>query len=142
MNRAEWSNLFIRLTNHLITIQKWPFEEPVLDIVRCAQSKHRTLAHLRACQEQWLEVVTLFAQRESPSVTILHPWSIFESKQYAAQSWDIHMEKFVEDRHKWLELQHSVDWRQGGKWNRRRDDIGGLTKRLADHETHHLSFFS
>ena len=139
MNRTEWLELLDRLTNQLETLQEWEPASPNLMAVRCEQSRHRTLAHLRACQEQWFAVVTSFADRQAPSVTILHPWRHFEAGNYASVPWEMHMEKFVEDRKLWLALRDSMDFERGGKWNRKPDTIGGLTRRLADHESHHMS---
>ena len=141
MDRREWLDIVDRLSSQLETIEAW---EPVasdLTALRCEQSRHRTLAHLRACQEQWLSVVTSFMERDSPSVKILHPWRQFDLQNYASLPWDDHMRKFIEDRHQWIALSDSVDWTRGGKWNQKPDSIGGLTGRLVNHESHHIGFF-
>lgn len=57
---------------------------------------------------------------------------------YAALPWDEHLRAFVEDRHRWLLLRDTADWTRGGKCNQKADTIGGLTKRLANHESHHI----
>lgn len=120
------------------TIQSWQPSPPNPAALRCEQSRHRTLAHLRACQEQWLFVLTTFIERDSPSVKILHPWRQFEAENYAMRPWTDHVQKFVDDRQRWITLRDSVDWNRGGKWNQKPDTIGGLTSRLANHEAHHI----
>ena len=135
----DWQELFTRLESQLEVIQNWVPEEPKPDALRCEHSKHRTLAHLRACQQQWLAVVTSFMERDSPSIRILHPWRRFDSEGYASLDWDIHMQKFVKDRKTWLALKDVADPNRGGKWNGKADTILGLTARLADHESLHLS---
>jgi|GEM_PF-4944393 len=52
--------------------------------------------------------------------------------------WTDHVQKFVDDRQRWITLRDSVDWNRGGKWNQKPDTIGGLTSRLANHEAHHI----
>jgi len=138
MDGTEWRDLIDLLRYHLEIIQKWEPDLPDAGALRCEQSRHRTLAHLRACQEQWLPVVTAFIDRDSPSVKILHPWRQFDLGNYAALPWDVHMKRFVEDRQRWLSFRDSVDWNRGGKRNLKSDTIGGLTKHLANHESHHI----
>jgi hypothetical protein len=137
MDRAEWDSLFPVLEANLATIQSWPPSPPDPAALRCEDSRHRTLAHLRACQEQWLLVAEAFLERDHPRVTILHPWRHFEAARYDLEPWESHLEKFAEDRRKWLGLQEA-DWNRAGTWNRKSDTIGGLTKRLASHEAGHL----
>lgn len=138
MLREEWDGLFEVLAFNLATIQSWELALPDPSALRCEHSRHRTLAHLRACQQQWLFVVDRFIDREAPSVKILHPWRLFEAENYALAPWEVHMSRFIEDRQRWLNLGDTVDWERGGKWNQKPDTIGGLTKRLADHEAYHV----
>jgi hypothetical protein len=139
MERGEWEQLLVVLEQQSETIQRWLPTDPEPTALRSEHSKHRTLAHLWACQEQWLVVVTSFIERPSPSVTILHPWRQFDANDYANLAWDQHMTQFLQDRQKWLALRDSVDWERGGKWNRKPDTNAGLTQRLADHEAYHIS---
>lgn len=48
----------------------------------------------------------------------------------------------MDDRATWLSLEGRVDRERGGKWNGKPDTIAGLTRRLADHEAHHLRQFT
>lgn len=139
MNLSEWHNDFDRLTNNLDTIRNWPPDEPNLEVSRCEFSRHRTLAHLRACQEQWLIVTLNFIEVDEPSIRVLHPWRKFENERYEILSWDAHMKKFIADRVKWLGLVDCADRNRGGKWNGKVDTIYGLTRRLVDHECHHIA---
>lgn len=86
-------------------------------------------------------VVKAFLERDNPNVTILHPWRHFDQGEYQALSWEDHFSKWESDRREWLTWQYSVDWERSGKWNRKPDTIGGLTDRLARHESYHLDFF-
>ncbi len=138
MDSTDWIELFVNLQENLDTIKGWEPEEPKIDVLQCEQSRHRTLAHLRACQEQWLHIVLMFLNNDSPNLTILHPWRQFEIENYASLDWDLHLKKFIEDRQKWMNLRDTVDRERGGKWNRKPDTIEGLTRRLADHESYHL----
>lgn len=138
MTRDDWNQLNDQLETQMLLIQGWPREDPNPVAIRCEQSRHRTLAHLRSCQEQWLSVVSGFAERESPNVTIIHPWRQFARAGYAEIAWDTHLEQLVQGRWRWFAQRDSVDWERGGKWNRKPDTIGGLICRLAEHEAHHL----
>ena len=139
MERGEWEQLLIVLQQQSETIQRWLPTDPEPTALRCEHSKHRTLAHLRACQEQWLVVANRFIERPSPNVTILHPWRQFDAKDYANLAWEVHLTKFVADRNQWLSFRNGVDWERGGKWNRKSDSIAGLTKRLVEHEAYHIT---
>lgn len=140
MQQDLWNSLFdsLRATREQICL--WTPTEPEPATLRCAQSRHRTLAHLRACQEQWFWVARQFQERESPSVTILHPWRIFDQNDYSRCPWDEHLERFLADRETWLAWQDQLVplSERGGKWNRKPDTIGGLTQRLAHHEAYHV----
>jgi hypothetical protein len=138
MSQSEWDELFASLRRTRDIVAGWPPVPPDLTAVRCEQSRHRTLAHLRTCQEQWLIVANEFLARYNPNVTILHPWRKFDQAGYAALPWSDHLTQFLREREQWLEL-HSADWNRGGKWNRKPDTIGGLTQRLANHEAYHVS---
>lgn len=138
MTQADWNQLHDQVETQMLLIQGWPHEDPNPSAIRCEQSRHRTLAHLRSCQEQWLRIVYCFAERESPNVTIIHPWRQFESACYAEIAWEIHLEQLVQGRLQWVAQRDSVDWERGGKWNRKPDTIGGLIRRLVEHEAHHL----
>ncbi len=138
MDRFEWDGLFGSLAKTLDIVSGWAPEDLLAGAVRCEQSRHRTLAHLRACQEQWLVIVDAFLARDNPSVTVLHPWRKFDQGGYAELLWDDHLAKYLEDRRRWLQLQHVANWNRGGKWNRKPDTVGGLTNRLANHEVYHI----
>ncbi len=136
MDQAEWDSLIFALQQNLATIQGWEPCSPDPEALLCELSRHRTLAHLRACQEQWLIVVGEFIEKDSPRVKILHPWRHFEALGYAQAPWEEHMEKFVADRQKWISL--SADPNCGGRWNQKPDTIGNMTRRLMRHERGHL----
>jgi hypothetical protein len=120
-------------------VRSWKPASPEPTAARCEQSRHRTLAHLRACQEQWLVVVEEFLARENPSVTILHPWRKFDRENYANLEWEIHMARYLEDRKRWLNLLEQANWSRGGKMNRKPETVGTLAGRLAAHERHHIA---
>lgn len=141
MDRAEWDGYFETLGRTVEVVKSWEPELPDLSAARCEQSKHRTLAHLRACQEQWLFVVEEFLNRENPNVTVLHPWRKFAQSGYEGLPWGEHFKMYVADREKWTSLRERVDWERGGKMNRKPETIGSLTRRLAMHEAHHVDLF-
>ncbi len=138
MERGEWDSYFDLLKRSRDVVAAWTPTGPDPAAARCEQSRHRTLAHLRACQGQWLAIVTEFLARDKPSVTVLHPWRQFDRGLYAELAWDEHLTAFLKGREEWLRLQNTADWTRGGKWNRKPDTVGGLTKRLANHEDYHL----
>ena len=138
MDEQVWASYFRRLADHLKQIESWNPEPPAPEAERCEQSRHRTLGHLRACQEQWLVAAESFNERDSPSITFLHPWRQFDANGYAHLDWDEHLAKFRSDRTRWIALR-SADWTRGGKWNRKPDTISRLVWRLVSHEAHHLA---
>ena len=138
MLREEWEAQFESLRKTRDTIASWEPAEPDATATRCEGSRHRTLAHLRACQEQWALVVSEFLSREAPNVTVLHPWRKFDREGYAGLPWEEHLAAFLIDRERWLEWE-SVDFSRGGKMNRKPETVGSLTRRLAQHETYHVA---
>jgi len=86
-----------------------------------------------------LGVLVAFLECDNPSVTILHPWRQFEKKRYEEVQWEVHMVKFVADLRTWLDRFEGADAERFGKWNRKPNTVGGHTKRLVDHEVHHIS---
>lgn len=79
-------------------------------------------------------------ERDSPSITLLHPWRQFDAQGYARVEWADHLAKFRADRAKWTALREA-DWTRSGKWNRKPDTISRLVWRLVSHEAYHLAFF-
>ena len=138
MATDRWDELRQQLVEQLWVIQAWEPGPAEPGVLRCEQSRHRPLAHLRACQEQWLGVLVAFLERDNPSVTILHPWRHFEKERYEEVPWEVHLAKFAADRRTWLDRLEGADLERSGKWNRKPDTVGGLTKRLAEHEAHHI----
>jgi hypothetical protein len=106
--------------------------------VRCVQSRHRTLAHLRACQETWLEACVAFDQKPNPRLKLLHPWRRFEQHSYELIPWETHLAAYLADRARWKALLFSADRRKAGKINGQEHSIESLTLRLVSHEHHHL----
>lgn len=138
MSQAEPGELLVELAKLRAVISAWPVCAPDLGAARCEESRHRTLAHLRACQEQWLVVLEAFLAKPGASVTILHPWRQFEVHQYDQITWDDHLSKWLSDRDRWLELCRDADFSIEGKWNRKPETVYGLTNRLLRHEQHHI----
>ena len=142
MLREEWDALFETLMRTRDLVAGWTPTPPEPQALRCEHSRHRTLAHLRAAQEQWLPIVNEFLARDNPNVTVLHPWRKFDQSNYAEVPWDEHLAHYLADRAQWLALRDIADWNRGGKWNRKHDTVGGLTARLAGHEAHHVNLFN
>jgi hypothetical protein len=142
MTRADWDAHLDTLAANLAVVSAWPATPPEPDALRCEHSRHRTLAHLRACQQQWLSIVQAFVAADPPRIKVLHPWRLFESDGFATRPWEEHFERFERDRRVWLNLRETVDWNLGGRWNGKADTIGGLTSRLASHERCHLETIS
>ncbi|MFZ4508032.1 MAG: DinB family protein [Fimbriimonas sp.] len=138
MSEDSWTRLRQQLQDQLSTIESWEPCDPDPAALRCEFSRHRTLAHLRAGQEQWLVVLVAFLERDNPSVKILHPWRQFAAEHYDGLPWEVHMSKFVADRRTWLARLDGADPERPGKWNGKPDTVGNLTSRLADHEAHHI----
>lgn len=138
MTGAGRGAIFRMLEASSAALAAWEPEPPNPAAERCEFSRHRTLAHLRACQEQWLAVATEFLNRDSPNVTILHPWRKFAAEGYANLEWESHMNRFKTDRAIWLQLLEEADWSRGGRMNRKPESIGSLARRLAEHERYHI----
>lgn len=116
----------------------WQSSEPDPGAIRCIQSRHRTLAHLRACQETWLEACMAFDQKPNARLKLLHPWRLFEQKSYEQVAWDEHLRAFLADRARWRTLLETADRQKSGKLNDKEQSIESLTQRLVAHEHHHL----
>jgi len=138
MSESEWLDCLRQMDMHEQHIRAWLPEEPQVEAERCVNSRHRTLAHLRACQESWLEACVAFIQKPNPRLEMLHPWRVFEQKSYERVSWSDHLTAYLTDRAHWKELLASTDRQKSGKINDKEQSIESLTRRLVDHEHHHL----
>lgn len=139
MSAELWRKLRQQLIAQSAIIQSWERCDPDPAALRCELSRHRTLAHLRACQEQWLVVLVAFLERDNPSVKILHPWRQFAQEGYDELPWDAHMSKFISDRRFWLKRMDGVDPERKGKRNGKPLTVGDLTNLLAAHEQYHIN---
>lgn len=139
MTDAEWQSCFGELESHSQLIAAWEIDLPNPTAQRCIESRHRTLAHLRACQETWLAACLAFETKPGPSLKLLHPWRLFDQKGYADLSWEEHLAAFLEDRVRLLEMLQRVDRTIGGKVNAKAYTIEGLMAgRMLAHERRHL----
>lgn len=138
MANLGWHQLFDALRHQRSIIEKWPVHVPDPGAERCEQSVHRTLGHLRACQELWLLTARAFIRSPGVVLTVPHPWRVFDKEGYVNVPWEEHMARYHDDRETWLQMEAEVDPEVGGKWNKRPDTVFGLTRRLAEHENYHL----
>lgn len=138
MTDAEWSDCLRQMDEHENLIRAWEQVGPKPDAQRCVHSRHRTLAHLRSCQETWLEACMAFAEKDYPRLKMLHPWRSFEQKHYELVSWEDHLATYLKDRARWKELLQTTDRTRKGKLNGKEFSIEDLTSRLVSHEHHHL----
>lgn len=124
-------------------IVAWSLNWPDPDCLRCELSYHRTLGHLRACQETWLTAAKAFAVSEktgeSPQLKLLHPWRLYKKNNYQLVEWQEHYDQFFSDRAEWIELLRSTDRLLGGTLAGTRHTIESLTKRLVCHEEQHIT---
>ena len=135
---SDWQEYLRRMDEHEQHIRAWEPAEPDVTATRCVQSRHRTLAHLRACQETWLEACIAFDQKPNPRLKMLHPWRLFEQNSYELIPWEDHLAVYLAGRARWKQLLESVDRQKSGKINNKEVSIEGLTRRLVDHEHLHL----
>ncbi|MBC8065679.1 MAG: DinB family protein [Chlorobia bacterium] len=138
MTETEWQDCLHRMDEHERYIYALEPAEPDPSASRCVHSRHRTLAHLRACQETWLEACIAFEQRQRPRLKLLHPWRLFERKSYELVPWEEHLAAFKAERLRWKDLLKSADRTKAGKINEKEHSIESLTDRLVGHEHHHL----
>jgi len=138
---AEWQACVGSLATLRQVIESWPTTEPSPSALRCEFSRHRTLAHLRAAQETWLEAALLFAEKDFPRIVRPHPWRLFETRNYAMLPWDEHRAAYLADRSKWQELVNrpGLDRTRQGKLSGKLRTIESLTSILASHEQHHIT---
>ena len=134
----EWQDYLHKMDAHEQHIRAWQPAEPDVTATRCVQSRHRTLAHLRACQESWLSACIAFDQKVNPRLKMLHPWRLFAQESYELIAWEEHLAVFLADRARWKQLLQSADRHKSGKINGKEHSIEGLTRRLVDHEHLHL----
>jgi hypothetical protein len=138
MTENEWLDSLRQMDENEQLISAWQPAEPDPAAQRCAESRHRTLAHLRACQETWLEACIAFDHQHSPRLKMLHPWRLFQQKSYELAPWDDHLAAYLADRARWKHLLKSTDRHQSGKINDKERSIESLTQQLVAHERHHL----
>ena len=98
ISENEWLAAISDLEALSVEIASWPEAAPNPEVERCEFSRHRTLAHLRAAQETWLEAVRLFAVKENPRLILPHPRRLFKDRRYELVPWVEHRAKFLEDR--------------------------------------------
>jgi hypothetical protein len=127
-SESEWQDCLRQMEEHEQYICAWDPAEPDVTAKRCVQSRHRTLAHLRACQESWLEACLAFDQKLNPRLKMLHPWRLFEQKSYELLSWEDHLAVYLADRARWKHLLKSADRHKSGKINDKEHSIESLTK--------------
>lgn len=138
MTDAEWADCLTRLDEHEQHILAWEPDQPNPAALRCIHSRHRTLAHLRACQESWLEACIAFEAKPNARLKMLHPWRLFEQKSYELVPWEDHLAVFRADRIRLKEFLKTADRSRGGKINSNEHTIEGLVSRIVAHEHHHL----
>lgn len=137
----QWRDRLRGLEALQLEIQSWNPADPDPGALRCEFSRHRTLAHLRAAQETWLEAVMLFAVKENSSLYLPHPWSLFNARHYELMPYEDHLARYLADRATWLELvrQPSLDRDRGGRLSRKPCTIASLTDKLVAHEEYHVA---
>lgn len=135
---TPWEHCLRLLEENEQHIRAWQPAGPDPSAIRCVQSRHRTLAHLRACQETWLEASIAFDQKPNARLKLLHPWRLFEQKSYELVAWEEHRAAFLADRARWKTLLITADRHKTGKLNDKEQSIESLTQRLVAHEHHHL----
>lgn len=139
MSDAEWRECISALEKHGQIVADWEPDVPNPDAQRCVKSRHRTLAHLRACQETWLAACEAFEKKPGANLKPPHPWRLFEQKGYATLPWEKHMNAYTSDRARLLDVLRRVDRTIGGKVNANAYSIESLmASRMAAHERHHL----
>jgi hypothetical protein len=138
MTETEWQDCLRKMDEHEQHVCNWQPAIPDAAAKRCVHSRHRTLAHLRACQETWLEACIAFNQRPNARLKMLHPWRLFEQQSYELVSWEDHRAAFIVDRARWKDLLKSSDRHKSGKINDKEHSIESLTSRLVAHEHHQL----
>src|SRR4051812_35701644 len=106
---SEWQECLRQMDEHEHYIRTWQPAEPNAAAKRCVESRHRTLGHLRACQESWLEACIAFDQKLNPRLKMLHPWRVFEQKYYELIAWQEHLAAYLADRVRWKNLLLSSD---------------------------------
>ena len=138
MSESEWNDCMLQMDVNEKYIRALNPCAPDSSAKRCCQSLHRTLAHLRACQEIWLQACIAFDQNPNSRVKLLHPWRVFEQNGYETILWDEHLQAFLHRRAEWKELLRTTNRINGGKLNGNDQTIESLTSRLVAHEQHHL----
>ena len=138
MTDSEWQARLDQLDFHERHIEALEPDTPNPAAVRCVNSRHRTLAHLRMCQESWLEACIAFQDRHNPRLKMLHPWRVYEQRGFAQIPWNEHLESFRSDRDRLRLFLKTADRSRSGKINANEHTIEGLVSRIVSHEHHHL----
>lgn len=138
MSDSEWNDCMLQMDVNEKYIRSLEAHAPDNSAQRCCQSLHRTLGHLRACQEIWLQASIAFDQRPNSRLKLLHPWRVFEQNGYELILWEEHLQSFLHHRAEWKELLNATNRINGGKLNGNDQTIESLTGRLVAHEQYHL----
>lgn len=140
---GEWSETIRALHTQCAKVSSWPPTAPNPAAQRCRECRHRTLAHLRAAQEIWLQVARHIAGQSPKGIRSLHPWTVFTNENYAQRSWHEHRDKFLKDRQEWIKLVHNplADRTLSTQFNGKLITLEQLTQKLVIHEAHHLQDF-
>ena len=138
MTARKWIQCLARLDELERYIYTLEPESPNPSAARCIQSRHRTLAHLRACQELWVDACFVFKQQPGARLKILHPWRAFKLQRYDLLPWEDHMYAFRADRKRLNELLKTSDPSAGGAINEVEYTIEKLVHRIVSHEDQHL----
>lgn len=138
MTDTEWQECLRLMDENEQTVLGWPPTAPDPDAAKCLHSRHRTLAHLRVCQETWLQASVAFTKSPGASLKLLHPWRLFDKKAYGTVPWEDHLAAYQADRARWKVLLHSTDRKTAGEINGQKHSVESLARRLVLHERQHL----
>jgi hypothetical protein len=138
MTDVELQECLVMLDEHERLVRQWEPAAPDGPESRCADSVHRTLAHLRACQDAWLAACIAIRSGPGSAVTAINPWRVFDQESYDKVPWADHYDAFLAGREQLRSLLSGADRSLSGRFNGTDWSIEDLTKRLADHEHHHL----
>lgn len=126
-------------TKHVSLFSSLPAQSPVPEATKCAESIHRTLAHLVACQIASLPFLSALAKGKSSARYVEHPLRLQTSLGLVGLPWEELLRQYVANAKQWDEDLSQIPTDATIKINQKPFTAKTLTEKLLAHERHHLA---
>ena len=138
MTDETWKKTLALLDENERRIKKLPAADPIPSAELCKDSPHLTLGHLTSCQAAWLVLMRAIRDGKSKASLPLRPNPLYTKLGFGTAEWKHLRKRFIAERAEWRSLLQEVKVAKELLTERRTWTAQLLTKRLVDHEKHHL----